>query len=167
MKYCSNLTRNHCVSKNDPQILSCINRILSKDGCDVNPPPFNPLTYIVIDGDALEAVAAIKSGRGLHRKAKSMDIAFGITNGSSNQIQLVELKFNCTTFYRLDKTSFAQKVSGTKSALGTSVNISSSYYIVFKVSTLQQGRRYLFRQNPRLNSNFKAVDINGLFAQFF
>jgi len=167
MKYCSNLTQNHCLSQSNPQILDCIDAILIREGCDVIPSPFNPSQYIVIDGDELEAVVAVQSGRGLHNKSKSMDIVFGITDTSSNELQLVELKLNCTNFYRLNKNSFAQKVAGTQNALGASVSISSTYYIVFKVSTLQQGRRYLFRQHPRLNSSFKAVDVNGLFAKFF
>lgn len=162
MKYCKQLTQSHIVIKNFPSVLKNINQLLIKEGCTFNN-PFSSCDKNVIDGDELEELTAIKENR---VKAKSMDLVFGIKNSSASKFQLVELKLNCTTFFYLDKSSFLGKVLGTKNALGGN-NFSKDYYIIFRDNVLQQAKRYLFRANPRLNNQFKAIDVGGLYSKFF
>ena len=164
MKYCSELTKNHNIVKEYPLILREIKQILIDEGFVMsNTSPFFSNTDTVIDGDKLEELVAISEGR---NKNKSMDLVFGIKNNSNHKYQLVELKLRSTTFYHLDKSSFLGKVLGTKNALGGN-EINSDYYIVFQDTVIQQARRYLFRANPRLNNQFKAVNVGGLYAKFF
>ena len=164
MKFCSGLTKNHNAVNKYPSILREIKLILIEEGFVMSSAsPFYSNTDNVIDGDKLEELLAISESRD---KNKSMDLIFGIKNNTNDKFQLVELKLRSTTFYHLDKSSFLGKVLGTKNALGGS-NINSDYYIVFQDTVIQQARRYLFRANPRLNNQFKAVNVNGLYAKFF
>jgi hypothetical protein len=163
MKYCRQLTESHIVTHEFPLVLRNINLILIEEGCDVLDNSFSTCNKIVIDGDKLEELIAIKETRDQN---KSMDLVFGIKNKSNSKFQFVELKLNCTTFHYLNKGDFLGKVLGTKQALGGN-NFSTDYYIVFKNNVLEQAKRYLFRVNPRLNNQFKAVNVEGLFCKFF
>ena len=169
MEYCKDLTKNHPTIFLYPESIECVNYLLNNEGCDIDPSPFFGSGVEVINGDKLEGSIAVATGRGLHRKAKSMDVIFGVKDKktSAETYQFIELKLNSKSFYFLDKDSFSEKVIGSTNALGNLRTINTKYYIVFKVSNLQVGRRYLFRKHPRLDSSYNAVDINGLFNTFF
>ena len=135
-----------------------------KEGCDIVPTPFHGKDLKGIDGDALEEQYSVSVGRGVSNKAKSMDLIFGLNTAI---FQFVEFKFRSNNFRFLDKSSFAQKVAGSSNALGVSHSISQTYYIIFRSNKVQQAKRYLFRQHPKLDNKYKAVDINGLYSKFF
>lgn len=164
-KYNKALTVSHpiCAGYN---VLTDINGVLLRDGCDVIPTPFLGREIQVIDGDELERFASIAFSRQVN---KSVDIMFAIENAerSIQYCQLVELKFNCTNFYYLLKDSFQEKVEGSKLAMGSRYQFSPFVYIVFNSRVINQARRYLFRTNPSLNNTFKAIVIDRLSNLFF
>ena len=164
MIYCINSTLSHPRVIAFPRIINCIDSILLKEGCDIVPTPFHGKDMKGIDGDALEEEYSISEGRGANNKAKSMDLIFGL---NTSIFQFVEFKFRSNNFRFLDKSSFAEKVVGSSTALGSSTSISQTYYIIFRSNKVQQARNYLFRQHPTLNSKYKAVDINRLYSIFF
>lgn len=167
MKYCENLTMSHMKSVDHPEILIPICDLLIKEGCLLNEvSPFHNNKSLVINGDELEAIRVL----GTHEdKKKSVDLIFGIKSDDGiENIQLVEIKLNSqNTFYFLDKPSLREKVIRSSAALGTSAIIAKKYYLLFKKEHLELAIRYLFRINPRLNNDFKAIDVVGLHQKFF
>lgn len=166
MKYCEPTTIGHQKSGNHPEILSKFIDVLRSEGCALNPTPFSQNDYIVINGDKLEEVTAISDKR---RKNKSVDVIFGKKSieGSIKEFQLVELKLRTQDCFFLDKFSLRDKTNSSISALGNSENISKIYFIVFKKEVLNVAERYLFRTNPKLNNDFKAIDVARLHQHFF
>lgn len=163
MIYCCHTTQSHPVVTAYPSIICCLDVLMLREGCDLTPTPFKEKNTLGIDGDELETRYSLSKGTS-GKKSKSVDLIFGL---NTLCYQFVELKFRSDNFRWLDKSSFLQKVNGTKIALGGKTNVNQTYYIVFKTNKVQQARNYLFRQNPILNSDFKVVDINGLFSIFF
>ncbi|MBD3583910.1 hypothetical protein [Flavobacterium selenitireducens] len=139
------------------------------EGCALIASPFSLSDYIVINGDQLEAESTLAAGKTVFQKSKSVDLIFGVesVDGNVKEFQFVELKLRTKNFFHLDKFSFRDKVNSSTIALGTSEKISSKYYIVFKKEILNQAERFLFRINPKLNNDFKAIDPEGLHALFF
>jgi hypothetical protein len=168
MKYCQNVTISHNQCIVYPGILTDVFSLIKKEGCRLNPSPFSGKTHKVIDGDKLEEEVRLSTGR--TNLNKSVDLIFGLrsSDGSVEQIQFVELKLRSQQdFYFLDKFSLRDKVNSSTLALGTSVPIANKYYIVFKKNLLNQAQRYLFRINPKLNNDFKAIDVELLNTLFF
>ncbi len=164
MLYCKQSTVNHSIIKIYPEILEQISVILRREGCNLTPSPFEDTSFPVINGDKLEEVKAKAEAR---NKNKSADIIFAIDDGEVI-MQMIELKLRTTSnFTYFDKFSLRGKMDSTSLALDSSIKLSKKYYIVFKSNVLNQARRYLFRQNPRLDNDFKAIDVNGLFDLFF
>lgn len=170
MKYCENLTVNHIQSITHPSILYCIKTFLKDEGCTLNPSPFENCKSLIINGDKLEEVLTLIAGKTVFEKKKSVDLILGIKSldNSIKQFQFIELKLRTKKdFYHLDKYSFRDKVNASTNALGNSQPISNKYYIVFRKDILNVADRFLFRINPRLSNDFKAIDITGLHTMFF
>jgi len=167
MKYNENLTKNHIQSKTYPLVLTNLVDLFIKEGCNLNPSPFDNNRCKVIDGDELEAFLA--SEKSINKK-RSVDLIF-VTKSTDNllkYVQFVEIKLRSQEkFYFLDKFSLREKVSCSSLAMGNSIPIANKYYIVFQTNLLNEAERFLFRINPRLNNDFKAIDVPGLHKLFF
>lgn len=169
MKYCENLTKTHSQSVAYPAILIELNKLLKSEGCKLNPSPFDSIDSIVINGDELEKLLTYSMGKTDYDKNKSVDLIFGVKSDddSSKEFQLVELKLNSTTFYHLNKMSFRDKVQCSVNAMGTSTSFAKKCYVIFQTNALNEGIRFLFRQQPVLDRDFKATDVVGLHKLFF
>lgn len=170
MKYCENFTKSHIQSLTHPIILKSIKTFLQDEGCTLNPSPFDNCNSIIINGDKLEEVLTLSAGKTIFDKKKSVDLIFGIKSldDTIKEFQFVELKLRTKKdFYHLNKYSFRDKVNASTNALGNSQPISKKYLIVFKKDILNVADRFLFRLNPRLSNDFKAIDISSLHTMFF
>ncbi len=170
MKYCEHLTVNHTKAVAYSTILNEISTLLQNEVCLLNPSPFNGVNSLIINGDKLEEIITLEAGKTVFDKNKSVDIIFGIKSADDLNIefQFIELKLRTKEdFYYFNKFSLRDKVNSSTLALGTSQPISNKYYIVFKKEILNLAERYLFRINPKLNNDFKAIDVNGLHRIFF
>lgn len=170
MKYCEDLTKGHHYSVAHPEILNEIFGFLQFEGCTLNPSPFTGCNSLIINGDKLEEVLTLAAGKTIFDKKKSVDLILGLKSADNlkRQFQFVELKLRTKKdFYYLNKLSLREKVNSSIIALGNSEPISSKYYIVFKSDILNLAERYLFRINPRLNNDFKAIDVAGFHTLFF
>lgn len=169
MKYCEQLTGNHLQSITYPMILCELNWLLKEEGCKLVPSPFDSNNSLVINGDELEKQITYASGKTDYDKNKSVDLIFGVksVDNSINEFQFVELKLNSTSCFFMDKFSFRDKVQSSIIAMGSSKIFAKKYYIVFQKNQLNQGERYLFRQQPVLDKDFKATDIEGFHKLFF
>lgn len=170
MKYCEQLTKSHIQSITYPIILCCVDIFLQGEGCTLNPSPFETCNSLIINGDKLEEVVTLTAGKTVFDKKKSVDLILGVKSQDNTikEFQFVELKLRTKKdFYNLNKFSLRDKVNASTNALGSSQPISNKYYIVFSKDILNVADRFLFRINPRLSNDFKAIDICGLHAMFF
>lgn len=169
MKYCQELTKNHSQSIAYPGILCELNGMLKKEGCQLSPSPFDAINSLVIDGDELEKLITYAAGKTDYDKNKSVDLIFGVKSADNSKVELqfVELKLNSKTCFFMDKFSFRDKVQSSINAMGNSLAYGKKYYIIFQKNNLNQGERFLFRQQPILDKDFKATDIEGLYKLFF
>ncbi len=164
MLYCKESTLNHSVVQANDISLEQMYSVLRSEGCDLNSSPFEGTDFPIINGDKLEEIIARREVR---NKNKSADIIFAV-KGNEIIMQMVELKLRTTSnFTYLDKFSLRGKMDSTSRILGSSIKMSKKYYIVFQSNVLNQAYRYLFRQNPKLENDFKAIDVKGLFDLFF
>jgi hypothetical protein len=170
MRYCETVTKNHSQSITYPDILTEIFILLQNEGCKLNPSPFAANTSLTINGDKLEEFVTLASGKTVGDKKKSVDLIFGVKSQDNltEEFQFVELKLRTQgDFYYLDKFSLRDKINSSALALGNSKPISKKYYLVFRKEILNLAERYLFRINPKLNNDFKAIDVVTLHQLFF
>lgn len=170
MRYCETLTKNHSQAIKYPDILTEIFILLQNEGCRLKPSPFDANISLIINGDKLEELVTLASGKTVADKNKSVDLIFGVKSHDSQieEFQFVELKLRTQRdFYYLDKFSLRNKINSSAIALGSSMPISKKYYLVFRKEILNLAERYLFRINPKLNNDFKAIDVVTLHRLFF
>ena len=124
------------------------------------------MNEIVIDLDLVEELAAKSQSR---QKNKSMDLAFGITDGSKlNEMVMVELRLNYQNNLRnLDKSKLDGKVNGSLAILSNNPPIFKQFIFIFQTSLKEQAKNRLFRMYPRINSNYIVMDAFDLKSAFF
>lgn len=170
MKYCDRCTIMHNRVSTFPLIVEDIYDIFQKDGCELSTTsPFFGENYMVINGDELERNFCFLDGRNLSTKKKSVDIIFLVKDVSNKQeVIFVELKLNSKeNFHKLNKSSFRDKTDNSKKAMGNTVAFSRKYYIIFNSKVINEAKRFLYRQNPRLNNDFVALTTIEIFNKFF
>lgn len=96
-----------------------------------------------------------------------MDTTFAISNTSSIEMLLVELRFNYRNLSNLDRNELLGKVSGSINLLGNSVVINNNYIFIFQPNLIQQAINRLQRMNPRIPNNYIAMDLNQLISVYF
>jgi hypothetical protein len=164
MKYCQATTMNHQVAQKYTSCITDINALTLKEGYTGVSPLFTN-AEVVINLDEAESLFSVSIGR--KEKNKSMDMAFGISNSTRNQMLMVELKFNVTEFYSLKKTDLEGKVAGSSLMLSNIPSIYKRYIFIFKTEHLQEAINRLFRMVPKIDSNYIALDVHLLKETYF
>lgn len=169
MKYCSISTVNHEKVRLHPEIVENIHDIFVKDGCELGAlSPFIDKNFMVINGDELENRFCFFDGRNLSSKRKSVDVIFVCKDSVNKFLIFVELKLNSKeNFYKLDKFSFRDKANNSNKAIGCSFPVSKKYYIIFSDKVINEAKRFLYRQNPKLDNDFVALTTIELYRKFF
>ncbi|WP_313032238.1 hypothetical protein [Soonwooa sp.] len=169
MKHCNISTINHEKVRLFPSIVEDIHDVFLRDGCELkNASPFYDKQIMVINGDELENNFCFLDSRNLSSKKKSVDIIFIAKELDKKEMFFTELKLNSKeNFYKLNKFSFRDKANNSFRAMGTSVPLSKKYFIVFSSKVINEARRFLYRQNPKLNNDFVAITTMEFYAKFF
>lgn len=165
MKYSRTETLNLSDQIEQDLCLEYLNKLISDEGCS-SPLPVFVNNEIVLNMDCVEADLANSNGR---LKDKSMDSVFVIidNNGANAEILLVEFRFNYQSFRNLKRDKMLGKVSGSISALFPISNIHGKYIFVFESSLKNQAISRLNRMNPRIPTDYIAMDINDLKSIYF
>lgn len=165
MKYSKGLTLIHPASLNKPECIKAFNDLNITEGYS-GPSDLFSSDIIVLDLDCVEA----KISADEHRiRRSSMDCTFAIENEetNSNEMLMVELRYNYSNLQNLTRTKLLDKVSGSTLALGNSVIISNIFIFIFTTILKEQARSRLFRMLPKVPSNYIVMDIYELKEKYF
>lgn len=164
MKYNKEKTLDHIISKTFPCCVKDFNQVILDEDDNLNNIPSFFTDVLVIDLDCVEKNKA-KTERRI--QCKTMDNTFAISNVSSIEMLLVELRFNYRNLSNLDRNELLGKVSGSINLLGNSVVINDNFIFIFQPDLLQQAINRLQRMNPRIPNNYIAMDLNQLMSVYF
>ena len=164
MKYNKKETLGHIISKTYPCCIKDFNQIIFDEDDNIDTIPSFFSNVLVIDLDCVEKNKAKIEKR---IQCKTMDTTFAISNTSSIEMLLVELRFNYRNLSNLDRNELLGKVSGSINLLGNSVVINNNYIFIFQPNLIQQAINRLQRMNPRIPNNYIAMDLNQLISVYF
>lgn len=164
MNYNKLETKNHLVSQTYPCCVRDFNQIVLDEDDSLNTLPSFFTDVEVLDLDCVE----IEKARSEHRNQnRTMDTTFAISDSTSLEMLLVELRFNYINLANLNRIELLEKVTGSLLILGTSVNIHRDYVFIFQPHLVQQAINRLQRMNPRIPNNYIAMDLNQLKQIYF
>ena len=118
----------------------------------------------VLDIDAAEVEIAKYEFR---LQNSTMDCSFAISDLNDTKMLLVEFRFNYLNLKNLNRNKLLDKVAGSILLLGNNIGIFQEYIFIFQPSLKAQAQRRLFMMNPKIPSNYIALEINDLKSRFF
>ncbi|MGE9310139.1 hypothetical protein ACLOAU_00715 [Niabella sp. CJ426] len=165
MKYCSETTTTHPTSVSCPHCVNDFNDLLSAEGYIASQQLFN-MGEVVLNLDCVEATCAAAAGL---ERAKSMDLAFGISDlkKECQLMVLVEIRLNYQNPNNVRRDKLHEKVLGSIAALGSHLPIYANYIFVFREDKKQEARNRFFRMNPKIPNEYLVMDLDELKATFF
>lgn len=164
MKYNKVETKKHLVSQTYPCCVKDFNQIVLDEDDSLTTLPTFFTDVEVLDLDCVE----IEKARNEHRNQnRTMDTTFAISDATSLEMLLVELRFNYTNLANLNRIELLEKVAGSQLILGNSVKICGDYIFIFQPHLVQQAINRLQRMNPRIPNNYIAMDLTQLIGIYF
>lgn len=118
----------------------------------------------VLDLDRAEVETAKQESR---LRNSTMDCSFAISDLNDTKMLLVEFRFNYLNLKNLNRNKLLDKVAGSILLLGNTIGIFQEYIFIFQPSLKAQAQRRLFMMNPKIPTNYIALDVNDLKSRFF
>jgi hypothetical protein len=164
MKYDAYNTLNHYLALKIPTTVKELDVLIhNEDESSYSVANIFPETK-VLDLDFAEVETAKSEAR---YRNSTMDCAFALYEESKIQMLLVEFRFNYSNLRNLNRIKLLNKVSGSIALLGNSIEIFEEYIFIFKPNLKAQAQRRLFMMNPRIPTNYIALDLNDLKLMYF
>lgn len=164
MKYDKNSTLTHSLAVKLPLIAIDLDLIIhNEDDLSLSVKNNFPDSK-VLDMDLAEVETAKLEAR---LRNSTMDCSFAITELEDTKILLVEFRFNYVNLKNLNRNKLIDKVTGSISLLGNSIDIFPEYIFIFQPGLKAQAQRRLFMMNPKIPTNYIAYEVNDLKARFF
>ncbi|MFD1770842.1 hypothetical protein [Sphingobacterium suaedae] len=165
MKYSKSSTLNHPLAQSYPECVKDINQVIF-DEDDNLVVPGNSFTEVeVIDLDCVESKVAKKEKRSPN---KTCDITFVVENGTDSKSLLVELRFNYKNLSNLKKDDLVGKVAGSKYLVeDDNTSVHEKNIFIFQPNLVQQAINRMQRMNPRVPTDYTAMDIETLKSEYF
>ncbi|NHM08354.1 hypothetical protein G4D82_14085 [Flavobacterium sp. CYK-4] len=163
MKYNKAATISHTLSTTYPCCVKDFNQVILEEDDNLVALPNYFTNVNVID---LDCVELNKAKAEIRPQNKTMDTTFVISNTTTAEMLLVELRFNYRNLSNLDRNELLGKVVGSVLLCSPSV-INNNYIFIFQSNLVQQARSRLQRMNPRIPNNYIAMDLAELIATYF
>ncbi|ATR79058.1 hypothetical protein [Moraxella osloensis] len=165
MKYDFNNTIFNNLVATYPNCLENLDDIVFKDDNDMHVKQINFPNVFVLNLD----IAEINRCQILAcNRSRTMDLSFFVSDKTSLEIQLVELRFNYKNLSNLNRKVLDEKIIGSKNLLcNINFSFSNKFIFIFKKNLIQQARNRLNRMKPIVPSSYVIMDMIELKKEFF
>lgn len=164
MIYDKDSTLTHPLARRLPDIITGLDSIIHKEDDSSDCVANNFPDTLVLDLDAAEVATAKNESRDQN---STMDCAFAVKESNTVNMLLVEFRFNYINLKNLNRNKLIDKVVGSGLLLDHSVGIFNEYIFIFQPELKAQAQRRLFMMNPRIPTNYIALDVSDLKSRFF